>query len=1159
MHKFKTSGPLVFGPASNGLEENRQTGKTECDRIPQGNVVLEERVERNDCSLKEKLKTAVGGNLKQSVEFATTPDQPLKDAAKGERDADNATKSPEEIAGSKSRRKVQEKALRIIETLPEEEDNLASDCYEENDKVVNNKRKFAQNMIKIDSMNRSCCIRCGVEVITAFASVSEHLRTCRAIIPKDVMQIKNFDPKWTLKTHSFEYQEYMKMDGDDIKYCFCNYCNARIRRGRTYCRDHIVERCHKASSEVKKMFEKMPKNLEITRLYFGTDLKPLLPKNDISSESLRKLNEEKVPNETAKASENITNCGKFQNTPKITSGTILSNSCDNIPRVSCEMPLPSKSCKENIDWARFFRGPDENGMVECKKCIKSFKMTINHARFCHRHTSICTAITEDEAIYIQNFFPDWFPRSRRSFELSDYLHDEIIGGKYSICKLCEKRIVRTRALIRIHILSHCDVASAEDKQSLTSDDFLKIDWIDRMQENAANATVETSEPMETKEPKVTLSKKRPLVESQLSISSSHGILLPETVKENFEICKACNGLDHNLNCDNWNLKWIACMKCGDSYHRSCVDNPVGSTPFGPVCLPDIMDPTKLSAETMWTCSGCLECDKCEQKTVMDVCYVCNSMNCSSCVPQKKARLPTNLWSGPFHVCRSCTPTCISCSTILSEQRSAESRWCRRCYINHMNGRTCPGCLKAYSDLDDDDGPMIQCDKCHIWVHYGCTGLTDKQLKGFEKSETESYTCKKCDKPKECSASNCHACIKTGNGSIIGSIVPLNSWPTKWSHEQCRPLSEYLIAQHPEESANISSKSVLASESMSLSADASQIIVKHWDQEHVNTEGVPMARSEWKLSLSSDKSLCLTSHDTSIDGSSLEDLMENLSKKLSEKKNSRVEIITGLLGKLSLAHGKLMNLKEELEAVRPPKRTWKKSKKTASAAGNEVVKPVEIFFDLSAVPDDGACARTRHYQKGLYKNRASSSPAQPEDDYPDSLKLDQIPLRISKSGKYRSASLTSAYRSLGNPISTGDLIVSPSGIAGYGLYTGRSYVCNELIIEYQGEVIGQAVADHREAKHPLYQNTCYMFRLDETRIIDATLVGNAARFINHACQPNCRTKHVIVEGQPRILVFAKRSIKKGEELSYDYQFALDEDGKGKLPCYCGAVKCRGWMN
>ena len=86
----------------------------------------------------------------------------------------------------------------------------------------------------------------------------------------------------------------------------------------------------------------------------------------------------------------------------------------------------------------------------------------------------------------------------------------------------------------------------------------------------------------------------------------------------------------------------------------------------------------------------------------------------------------------------------------------------------------------------------------------------------------------------------------------------------------------------------------------------------------------------------------------------------------------------------------------------------------------------------------------------------------------------------------------------------------------------------------------------------------MFRIDEKRVIDATLCGGLARYINHSCNPNCVAEQVEVERDMRIIIFANRRISRGEELSYDYKFEFEDD-QHKIPCLCGAPNCRQWMN
>ena len=88
---------------------------------------------------------------------------------------------------------------------------------------------------------------------------------------------------------------------------------------------------------------------------------------------------------------------------------------------------------------------------------------------------------------------------------------------------------------------------------------------------------------------------------------------------------------------------------------------------------------------------------------------------------------------------------------------------------------------------------------------------------------------------------------------------------------------------------------------------------------------------------------------------------------------------------------------------------------------------------------------------------------------------------------------------------------------------------------------------------------YIFKIDEHMCVDATMAGNIARFMNHSCEPNCYSKIVEVGSRiqdKHIIVFAARDLMVGEELQYDYQFALGGD---KIECHCGAPTCWGRMN
>ncbi|CAH2318302.1 histone-lysine N-methyltransferase 2B [Pelobates cultripes] len=134
----------------------------------------------------------------------------------------------------------------------------------------------------------------------------------------------------------------------------------------------------------------------------------------------------------------------------------------------------------------------------------------------------------------------------------------------------------------------------------------------------------------------------------------------------------------------------------------------------------------------------------------------------------------------------------------------------------------------------------------------------------------------------------------------------------------------------------------------------------------------------------------------------------------------------------------------------------------------------------------------------------------------------------------------------------------SEIHGRGLFCKRNIDAGEMVIEYSGNVIRAVLTDKREKFYDSKGIGCYMFRIDDFDVVDATMHGNAARFINHSCEPNCYSRVIHVEGQKHIVIFALRSIYRGEELTYDYKFPI-EDANNKLPCNCGAKKCRRFLN
>ena len=123
----------------------------------------------------------------------------------------------------------------------------------------------------------------------------------------------------------------------------------------------------------------------------------------------------------------------------------------------------------------------------------------------------------------------------------------------------------------------------------------------------------------------------------------------------------------------------------------------------------------------------------------------------------------------------------------------------------------------------------------------------------------------------------------------------------------------------------------------------------------------------------------------------------------------------------------------------------------------------------------------------------------------------------------------------------------SGIHGKGGFALQDIPAGIRVAEYRGERIDKKEAAKRcEAQNP------YIFYIDEEWDIDGDVEGNPARFFNHSCNPNCEAQGT----DGRIWLVSLKEIKKGDELTFDYGYDLENFEEH--PCVCGAAQCRGYI-
>ena len=138
-------------------------------------------------------------------------------------------------------------------------------------------------------------------------------------------------------------------------------------------------------------------------------------------------------------------------------------------------------------------------------------------------------------------------------------------------------------------------------------------------------------------------------------------------------------------------------------------------------------------------------------------------------------------------------------------------------------------------------------------------------------------------------------------------------------------------------------------------------------------------------------------------------------------------------------------------------------------------------------------------------------------------------------------------------------VHSSPAHGRGAFATRTIRKGARIIEYRGARSSWDVASERPLSDPADPYHTLLFELSDGTVIDAGVRGNAARWINHGCEPNCEARET---DNGRVFIHARRTIRAGEELTYDYRLSfvgpISKRAREAMRCRCGARRCRGTL-
>ncbi|MCO5561749.1 hypothetical protein L7F22_015372 [Adiantum nelumboides] len=433
--------------------------------------------------------------------------------------------------------------------------------------------------------------------------------------------------------------------------------------------------------------------------------------------------------------------------------------------------------------------------------------------------------------------------------------------------------------------------------------------------------------------------------------------------------------------------------------------------------------------------------------------------------------------------------------------------------------------------DYDYNQMLVCNRCQIAVHEECYGVRAAEIGG-------SFVCRRCEDPEK--SRECCLCPVQG-GALKPSVIP-----DLWVHVFCAWFTKGVFFQN---------------------------IAKMEPADGI----LSMDMSKFKQQCA----ICQQSHGACI---SCEECETTYHPTCALRAGYRMEISTvtaqNEFKKVSYCaqhrqpseNGRLVIAALEAELLRQEKLRQEKlrqehlesSTATSNQSEEKVLTPGSIGSDESeeserlefGIEEMGICSRLYVFQRPS-QHRVGNREVVPHvlrgfthHKLQDILSLRKLPVKpeiLSIEERLVNLEQTQSSR----------ICFGKSAIHKWGLFARHDIQEGEMVVEYKGEIVRRSVADIRERRYKQQGKDCYLFKVSEEVVIDATSKGNVARLINHSCAPNCFARIFPVKraGGTCIILIAKQNVMAGEELTYDYLF--DPENR-TVPCLCGAPICRKFI-